>query len=152
MERNTVYRRLLRELLATDFDDNGDKAARALGVSRSAINQLKNGHKGAGVKILEGLTRYLRRSDEEILASAGDLVALRSATPLPASSRVEVVFRELPGWPTLLEGARALDPSLPEWVWRYVADARVGLRVPITASLVADLARFFLRHVPPDQH
>lgn len=32
-------------------------------------------------------------------------------------------FRDLAGWPGLLEAARALAPAIPEWVWQVVADS-----------------------------
>lgn len=138
----------LRALVVTDFEGNQQATAKALGVSRATVNQLINGHKGPGQPVMDGLVAYLRRPIEEIIAAGGDLAALRAPKKTSARS-VEVLFGALPGWSALLEGARAIDPTLPEWCWRELAETRVWTRVPVTSSMVAEMGRFILRHVAP---
>lgn len=55
-------------------------------------------------------------------------------------------FAELPDWPTLLEGAKALRPHVPAWVWERVATVPVFLSRAPTAGTVAGLAELVLAH------
>lgn len=145
--RSESLRALVRAITATDHGGVQRRTAEALGVAPGSLNDFANGRSGAGAGIIDGLVAYLRRPVEELVAANGDLAELRR--PRTEAGSVEVVFGALPLWPQLLEGARALDPSVPEWCWRDVAEARVWVRHPITSSMIADLARFVLRHTPP---
>lgn len=145
--RAEALRATVRAIVNEDFEGNQQKAATALGVTRASINHVLNGRTAPGIPITDGLVAYLRRPVEEIVAAGGDIARLRA--PAPAARSVDVQFAQLPGWPSLLEGARALDPTVPEWCWREVGEARVWVRGPITSSAVAEMARFVLRHVPP---
>ena len=106
-----------------------------------------NRRTNAGEQLQTGLSKYLQRPIEEIAAANGDLSGLRSARPSTRS--VEVVFGQLPRWEELLAGARAIDPTVPEWCWRHVAEAVVWVRRPVTSAMVADMGRFVRTHVPP---
>lgn len=145
--RADALRAILRAIVQADFEGNQQRAATALGITRGALNQQVNGHTAAGQPTMDGLVAYLRRPIEEIVAAVGDLAALRA--PRTESRSVEVCFGALPSWPQLLEGAKALAPTLPEWCWRDVAEARVWVRGPVTASMVAGIAELALKHFPP---
>lgn len=145
--RADALRAVLRAIVQTDFEGNQQRAATALGITRGALNQQVNGHTAAGQPTMDGLVAYLRRPIGEIVASGGDLAALRA--PRVEGRSVEVLFGALPSWPQLLEGARALAPTIPEWCWRDVAEARVWVRGPVTASMVAGIAELALKHFPP---
>jgi transcriptional regulator with XRE-family HTH domain len=58
-------------------------------------------------------------------------------------------FLNLSNWTALLSAARAIEPSLPEWVWQRLALAAPVLTAPPTPSSVAELARYILRHETP---
>lgn len=146
--RSESLRALVRAITATDHNGVQRRTAEALGVSAGALNDFVNGRSGAGQALMDGLVTYLRRPIGEVVAASGDLASLR-APRVETGASVEVVFGALPLWPQLLEGARALEPSVPEWCWRDVAEAHVWVRSPITSAMVADMARFVLRHTPP---
>lgn len=147
--RAESLRAIIRAIVRDDFGNSQQKAAQALGITRGALNQIHNGHTAAGRPTMDGLVAYLRKPIEEIVAANGDLAALRSPAPPDAARSVEVKFGALPSWGQLLEGARALAPTMPEWCWREVADARVWVRGPVTSAMVAAIADIALRHFPP---
>jgi len=60
-------------------------------------------------------------------------------------------FFNLPNWAALLRAARALEPTIPEWVWQRLALAAPVLTAPPTPSSVAELGRYILRHETPPQ-
>jgi hypothetical protein len=146
--RNTSLRATVRALVTQQYDGNQRAAAAAIGITPSSLNDFINGRSGAGQKLCDGLVTVLRRGIEDIVAANGDLTALESSRPISAPA-VEVTFGKLPNWPHLLEGARAIDPAVPERVWNELANVRVFLSATPTASMVADAARFLLRHAPP---
>lgn len=144
--RAEALRATVRAIVNGDFGGNQQRAATALGVTRATVNHVLNNRTDPGLPVTDGLVAYLRRPVEEIVEAGGDLEKLRA----PSVGRtVEVQFGALPGWQPLLEGARASDPAVPEWCWREVAEARVWVRAPVTALMVAEMARFVLRHVAP---
>lgn len=146
-EKSDALRAIVRAIIATDFEGVQTHAAEALGMARGSLNDFLNRRVNAGEQLQTGLSRYLQRPVEEIVAANGDLVALRSER---ASARsVEVVFGQLHRWPELLASARAIDPSVPDWCWRHVADAVVWIRRPVTPAMIVDMARFVRTHVPP---
>lgn len=146
--RNEALRALVRAISETDHEGVQRQTALALGLPPSTLNWFMNGANGASIAIVDALKAYLRRSEDDLVAANGDLTALRSPRPAPSSS-TEVRFDKLPMWSQLLEGARSLDPSIPAWVWRDVAETTVWVRVPVTSSMVLDIARFLLKHLPP---
>jgi transcriptional regulator with XRE-family HTH domain len=148
-ERNDAVRAIVRAIVQTDHAGTQSAAAEALGVTKSGLGQFLSGHSGYGEKLREGLERYLRRPFDEIVAANGDLAALRSKKAATPARSTEVRFGALPGWQSLLEGARAIDPTVPEWCWRELEDVRVWVRVPVTSLMVAEMARFVLRHFSP---
>jgi plasmid maintenance system antidote protein VapI len=147
--RAESLRALVRALVAKDFDGNQQAAATALGVTRATVNQLINGHKGPGQQIADGLVAYLRKSIDDLVAANGDLEALRRAPAAQPAMVAEVCFGALPGWPSLLEGARTIAPTIPEWCWQELASTRVWTRTPINSAMCAEMASFILRHFPP---
>lgn len=70
-----------------------------------------------------------------------------SLVPVPPSVR----FRELPGWPALLRGARKTDEgrNIEEWVWPLVAEALVPFRKTPGSSDVAKFAKMLGEVEPP---
>lgn len=147
--RNETLRRLLRELVATDFGGTAASAAKALGVSGATLSDFASRKKGAGAQLQDGLTRYLRRSMDQILAVNGDLAAIRGLAPLALPSSREVRFVDLPNWPALRAAAEELRPARAAWVWDRLSTARVWLDGPVTPGLVADLADVVARHQEP---
>lgn len=147
-ERNEVLRRLLREIRAQEFDDNLSATARAIGVEPGTLSDFLNEKRGAGTKIMDGLTKHLRRGMDQIIAGGGDLGALRGqSSPTPLSR--QVTFGDLPNWPGLLAAAKTQRPSHALWVWEQLAQARVWLDGAVTPSLVADCSDVVARHVAP---
>lgn len=145
--RDESLRALIRAITAADHRGVQRTTAEALGIPATTLNGFMNRANGASLQITDALKTYLRRSEDEIVAANGDLASLRR--PHSGGRSVEVRFGQLPLWSSLLEGARALDPAVPEWAWRDAGDVIVWMRGPITSAMVVDLARFLLRHTPP---
>lgn len=146
--RNESLRKIVRAICMSDHKGVQKDTADALGVVKGTLGDFLNGRSGAGQQLQDGLVAYLQRPIEEIVAARGDIASLR--TTRTSARGVQVRFGDLPLWTVLLEGARSLDPSVPDWCWVQVADAVVWIRYPVTSAMVLDLARFFLRHAPPD--
>lgn len=72
-----------------------------------------------------------------------------TATAEQNADAVEVTFNALPSWSTLVAGAKALDATIPLWVWDELGPARVWVAQPVNAGMLVDAARFILKHVPP---
>lgn len=147
-ERNEVLRKLLREIRAQEFDDNLSATARAIGVEPGTLSDFLNEKRGAGTKIMDGLSKHLRRGMDQILSTGGDLGALRGQSS-PASPSRQVTFGDLPNWPGLLAAAKSQRPAHAAWVWEQLAQARVWLDGSVTPSLVADCSDVVARHVAP---
>ena len=107
-DRAESLRAMVWAIVRTDHAGVQKATADALGVTRSALNDMLNERVGAGMAIQDGLVRYLKRPIEEIVAAKGDLDALRAGRV--GATSVEVVFGELPSWSELLAGAKAIDP------------------------------------------
>lgn len=152
--RNTVLRRIVRDVVARDFGGTKADAARALGISAATVGDFLNEHKGAGPSLTDALTAYLGRSVDQIIAAGGDLDAVRAlppaaAQPQPATTPAMVRFRDLPGWSSLLLAAKKLRPDHAAWVWERLATAPVWLDGPATPIVVAECADIVARHVAP---
>lgn len=146
-EKSEALRAIVRAISAADHQSVQRATADALGLSKGALNDFMNRRVNAGEQLQTGLSKYLQRPIEEIVAANGNLETLRSSKP--SARPVEVVFGQLPRWEDLLAGARAIDPTVPEWCWRLVAEAVVWIRRPVTSAMVADMGRFVRTHTPP---
>lgn len=144
--RDAAVRALIRAITAADHEGVQARTAKAIGVPPTTLNGYVNGRERNG-DIVFAVAAYLGRSVDEVLAANGDLAALRA--PRPASGSVEVVFGQLPMWPQLLEHAKTIAPSVPDWCWRDTAESIVWLKPPITSQKVADVALVLLKHTPP---
>lgn len=69
--------------------------------------------------------------------------------PSTDATSIAAKFKNLANWTALLRAARALRPSLPEWVWMKVADARPMLTTAPTPLLIAEFADLISRHEAP---
>lgn len=147
-ERSELLRRLVRDLLRVDFDGNQTAAARALKITGATLSNFLSGKAQAGSKIEDGITSYLRRSVDQIVAHGGDLEALRGGSSAPMPLR-EVRFGDLANWPDLYRAAREVAPSVPRWAWVYTAKARVLLDVAIGPAFVAGIAQTIHHHLAP---
>lgn len=147
-DQNAAIRALVRALVKVDHGGNQSHAATALGLTKAGLGKFIAGKTGYGESLRRGLEKYLRVPFDDMLAAGGDLDALRAARAAKRET-VEVTFGALPAWPTLLAGAKALDPAIPAWCWAELGPTRVWVAQPVTASMLVDAARFILKHVPP---
>lgn len=147
-ERNDVLRTLMRALIQRDFSGNLTATAHALVLSPSSLSAFLSGSRGAGPKTTDALVTYTRCTYDQILASGGDLDALR-ASGVSTSPVQRAVFRELPNWNELLAGAKEIEPRLLPWVWEAVAEAPVWFSGVITSGTVAGVGRFVSECTPP---
>lgn len=145
-ERNEQLRALVRAVIAEDYGGSARALARAMNIGPSTLAGFLTGDRGGGMKILDGLSRVLRRDPGQILSAGGDLAALRAAPP---SASAPTRFGDLPNWLELQESARALAPSVPSWAWESLGQSTVWLTTPITPALCVALAEVIWRHVPP---
>lgn len=142
--RDEALRAVIRAITATDHGGVQRQTAKALGVAPSTLNGYVNGREGNST-IGDAVATYLGRSVDEIVTASGDLAALRR----PTQRAVDVTFGHLPMWPSLLAGAKALAPDIPEWCWDDTAASVVWLRGPITSGTIVKVARVLLEHTPP---
>lgn len=148
-ERTDAMRRLMRSVVQAEFNGNQAAAAKAMRFTPATLSNFLAGKTQAGPKIEDGLTGYLRRSVDQIMATGGDLAALRGGTEAPTPMR-EVRFGDLPSWPELYASARTLRPQIPRWAWQKTARARVLLDVPITGAFIAGIAAAIHEHTEPE--
>jgi hypothetical protein len=64
-ERNDRLRVLVRQIIDKDFDGNQAAAAKALGVSGATIHDFLAGKRGAGNRLIDGITAYTGRSSTD---------------------------------------------------------------------------------------
>lgn len=145
-ERNEQLRALVRAVIAEDYGGSARSLARAMNIGPSTLAGFLAGDRGGGMKILDGLSRVLRRDPGQILSAGGDLAALRAAPP---SASAAVRFGDLPNWLELQGSAKGLAPNAPPWVWDSLGTSTVWLDTPVTPALCAALAEVIWRHVPP---
>jgi hypothetical protein len=151
-ERNGVLRILVKAIVQKDYDGNLTATARALNLSTSALSGFVSGSRGAGPKLMDALVVYLRRTQDQILASGGDLATLRQGAPATTSTTgapVAIQFGKLPNWPELLATAQTILPTCPAWVWEKLATSVLWFDGPITAASVAACANVVLNHAAP---
>lgn len=151
-ERNGVLRILVRAIVKKDFGNNLTATARALNLSPSAISGFLANERGAGPKLTDALAVYLRRTQDQIYASGGDLEALRQAAPAAtshASALTAIRFGDRDDWPELLASAQAIHPTYPAWVWERLATSLLWYDGPVTTSAVAACATVVLNHAAP---
>ncbi len=101
---------------------------------------------------MDALVVYLRRTQDQILASGGDLATLRQGAPATTSTTgapVAIQFGKLPNWPELLATAQTILPTCPAWVWEKLATSVLWFDGPITAASVAACANVVLNHAAP---
>jgi len=147
-EQNAAIRALVRAIVRDDYQVHQSNAAAALGLTKAGLGKFIAGKTGYGESLRRGLEKYLRVLFDEMLASGGDLGALRAGKAAKRDA-VEVTFNALPSWSTLVAGAKALDATIPLWVWDELGPARVWVAQPVNAGMLVDAARFILKHVPP---
>ena len=72
-------------------------------------------------------------------------------TTAPASVPAETDprMRNREHFESSLRGAKQLRPEHPAYIWPVVADADPLLSAPLSPLMLAELADFLLRHVPP---
>lgn len=147
-ERNASVRAIVKAIIEADFGGTKSKAAAKLGLTKAGLGKFLAGHTGYGERLRNALAGYLLVPFDEIVAANGDLAALRSRKATRRTS-VELRFGDLPGWESLVAGAKAIEPAVPAWAWDELRDARVWVSQTVTTVMVADAGRFILRHVPP---
>lgn len=93
--------RLVRELVDTEFDKNGTKAAKAIGISQGHVSQLArgiHGTRGPGLPALIALRAYMGKSIDELLG----------LPPLPQDALTQRIREVL-----IEESAKLGDSSVP---------------------------------------
>lgn len=140
-------RKMVREIIRTDFDGVQSHAASSLGLTKSTLNDFLNLRNNGGLAMRTAVAAYLRRPVEEVLAANGDLAKIRAKR----TASMEVAFSKLPKWAELLAAAKAIDPSVPDWCWEMVAESSAWIHKPLTAATLVDLGRFFRAHFAPPQ-
>lgn len=141
--RAAAMRKVVRQILDTDFRGRQSEAAEKFGFSEATLSTFLSGKTGVGNGIEAGVTSYLRRSFDAIVEHGGDLASLRSGGP-PGPPR-EVRFGNLPEWPDIYRQAREMKPSVPRWAWEMLARARVILDVSVTPAFAAEIAQAIAR-------
>jgi hypothetical protein len=68
--QNDAARRFIEAVIKKDFADNLTKAADAFGVAQSTISDFLAGNRGAGMKLLSGVSAHTKQPIEVILGGA----------------------------------------------------------------------------------
>ena len=71
------------------------------------------------------------------------------APPMDLSDKP--LWKNLPNWRELLASAQVIESGMPPWVWDRIGASAPLLSAPPTPAMLAELARFVLRHEPPPQ-
>lgn len=86
-DRNEFLRALLNDLVRDEFGGKKSRAAVAIGVSPSYVQEFLGGTRGAGRKLLEALADYTKRPIDELMGREG-----HEPEPEPGT------LGALPGW------------------------------------------------------
>lgn len=127
-------------------------SARALsvkaGLSDTHVGQLARGRIGKrpADQTLRAIARAAGISAHWLATGEG---AMLDADGTYSAPDEPPMFFQLPGWPELAAAARDLDPAIPAWALDTLARSRPILSLPVTPSVVAELARIVMRHVAP---
>jgi hypothetical protein len=139
-ERNESARAFVRELVRAKFDGNTLAAAKAFGLSDATLYDFLAGKRGAGLKLLEAVSRYSRVQIPKILGMEADTVALEIDVSVPPQLSV------LAGWAEAAGSARDFDEAVPEWAWDAVGRCRLAASMKVSPRLVLDLAYVLTKH------
>lgn len=137
-ERNARAREFLRELIDREFEGNISAASRALGITYSALHEVLNGRRGAGMKVLDALKAHTGKSIESILGEA----------PVEDGTVRHIRASDHPTWKPSLEAAKKLAPEVPEWAWDAAANAYIpsvtgrALKPAIVYELASLIAKY----------
>jgi hypothetical protein len=143
-ERNAHVRAFVQELIDREFEGNVLRASKALGLSNSILYEFLRGSRGAGIKLLEALSDYTKKSIPTILGM--DEFAEMVGAPLRAERR----FRDIQGWTDAEQTARTLAPQIPDSVWKALQDSAAFERLEsVDAGFVYELALLVWRRLPP---
>lgn len=69
-EENENLRRVLREIIERDFDGAASRAAGKIGVSVTMLHEFLHGTRGAGTKLIFGVSNYTGRGIDDLLGRA----------------------------------------------------------------------------------
>jgi hypothetical protein len=144
-ERNKAARAFVRSLIDRDFGGLVTAAAKRWGLSHSIVYEFLNGTRGAGIKLLDAVSRYSGVSIEEIVGGAPPMPHLRVVREHGAQA--PMLF-ELPGYAEA-EAAARKRVGFPEWVFQRVRGVS-GLEPDrVTAELLLALATIIAQHSSP---
>lgn len=137
-ERNEKARAFLRAIIDGQFGGNVSAAARALGVTYSALHEVLNGRRGVGMRMLDAMKAFTGTSIVEILGESES-----EAAPEGRPSRTS----DLVGWQVAERSARAFARETPEWVWLAARQCFISnVHGAVTPQFVLDLARLVQTH------
>lgn len=92
-ERNAAARKFVEVLVKRDFGGNTSVAAKAIGISQSLLYEFLAGTRGAGMKLLDGVSRLSGESIDVIVGRPGAAAAAQK--PAPDLTNLEVAIRFL---------------------------------------------------------
>lgn len=126
----------------------------ARGGSRTSGDTLAKIAAAAGVRTQWLLTGEGARdeSDDVSQAPAPDEIDVAGRRPVAqdAARTSRPTFENLPDWPELIAGARAMQAErgreIPEWAFAAVATSSALLTAPPSAATIYDLARVYADH------
>lgn len=137
-ERNERVRLLVRGLV--ERYGTITAAAKAIGVEQPTLSDLLSKKRGAGIELLDALSRVTRLSLDEIVrgvplgAHAGIV-----AEVLPSAG-------SMPGWGDCVLEARATYPDVPAWAWDVAGALVPPPGATATPELAAHLAHLAWRY------
>lgn len=143
-EMSVHLQRLLKEWLAEDPRRTEVDFAKAAGLSKATINNVKNKGGGAGHKTVAGFAKALGQTTTQLHAAAAG-----ASQPLGPS------FRDLPGWQEIKDRLRATPRgrSYSEAAWRAAgstaSDAMPAELDEFTVLQLVDFWHHALPSAPP---
>lgn len=146
-DRNEAVRRFVREQIRDVFDGNQKAAAKAYGVTPSALSELLSDKRGAGMKLLDGIAKSTGKSVDEIVggpAHAPQPVRTVYAERYP-------MFRNSPGWSEALAEARKARPFYPDYAWNAAGETSALVLERVTPDQVIRFAQAWLDTLTADR-
>lgn len=139
-------------LVAEKASGNKRKLARMAELSESHVTTIlsrlrKNPEKDVERQTLIALANATNVNLLWLSTGEGEVSQEAEASPVtPDIYLSDPKLGNLPDWPRLLKDAKILAPELPSDIWDTVRDSRPLATVPVTAAMLADLARLVFKY------
>lgn len=92
--QNALIRDFLARLIEREFDGNQSRAARAIGMRQASLNEFMSRKRGAGMKMLEGVSKAAGVPISKVLGEETERTKVERLDQFPARARAVAAWRE----------------------------------------------------------